>query len=192
MTAPTYEPQSINPDVTVTWTKTFADYSYNDGYTSAFYVINGTGRSVTITGVYASGAWTFTLKAANNDFAKGTYRLTGYVQKGADGDADMERYGIYNAPLMVTLGSATEVTTDQRDQYQREKELIDAAIENYATDPVEEATVGGKMYRRPSIMTLQRLRMQLIRNIANENKKIAAANGRSVGGRFLATMSSPR
>ena len=188
MTISQSEPSVINPSVTVKWQKLFANYSYSDGFEKSFYTISGANGNVTITGVYADGVWTFTLTAALNVLTKGTYRLVGFVQMGEDDDTDMERYQIYNAPLNVTEALATAVTTDTRDQYQRELELINTAIENYVTDPVEEATVAGKMYRRPSIMILHKLRMQLIDRINKENKKINAANGRRVGGTVFANL----
>lgn len=189
MTISRSEPLTINPGVTVKWQKVFNTFPYADGFTRAFYTISGSAGNATITGTYADGLFTFELTAALNTLAKGTYRLAGFVQSGADGDADMERYPIYNMPLIVTEGLAAAVTTDTRDQYQRELELINTAIENYVTDPVEEATAAGKSYRRPSIMTLQKLRQQLLAMIRMENRKLNAANGRRVGGRILANLS---
>lgn len=184
MTTPQSEPSVINPSVTVTWQKVFANYSSADGFTSAFYTISGSLGNATITGSYADGKWTFTLTAILNVLTKGTFRLAGFVEKGSG--ASLERYQVYNAPLKVTDALATAVTTDTREQYQKELELINTAIAAYVTDPVEEATAAGKSYRRPSIMTLQKLRSQLVALISRETKKINMSNGRKPGGTVLA------
>jgi hypothetical protein len=188
MTVSKSEPSVINPSVTVQWEKTFASYSYDDGFTSAYYTISGSLGNATITGSYALGKWTFILTAALNILSKGTYRLVGFVEKGTG--PSLERYQVFNAPIKVTESLATAVTTDTREQYQKELELINTAIANYVTDPVEEATAAGKSYRRPTILMLQKMRSQLIALIAKESRKINIANGRKPGGTVFANLSA--
>ncbi|MHB1051339.1 MAG: hypothetical protein ACYC09_14770 [Bacteroidota bacterium] len=190
MQVPTKEPTYIQPGVTVKWQKTFTNYSYADGYTTRYYTISGNVAAATVTGTYADGVWTFTLTAANNTLAKGTYRLVGYVEAGSG--ASLERYSEYSGTLTVTDDTTTAVQTDQRSYLQQQYDLINDAINEYLNSedgvPVEMLTVNGKTLQRPSLQTLYKVKLQIARDLRNEIKKENIRNGRRAGGQILVNL----
>jgi hypothetical protein len=188
MQIPTKEPTYIQSGITVQWQKNFTNYSYTDGYTVRYYTINGVNGSATVTGSYADGVWTFTLTASNNTLPAGKYKLVSYVEKGSG--ASLERYSEYSALLDVTTGTSTATATDLRSTLQQQLDAVDEAITNYLSDdvPVEEITIDGKSYRRPSLQALYNFKLRLVRAIKKEQQAENIRNGRKAGGMILADL----
>ncbi len=186
MEVPTKEPSSIQPATTVKWKKTFTDYAYDDGYTTRYYTISGNNGSATVTGAYADGTWTFTLTAANNTLAKGTYKLAGYVEKGSG--ASLERYCEFIGMLEVSDDVSTASATDQRTILRQQLDAVEQAILNYFDDdvPVEEISIKGQALRRTELQKLQNIKKQLQRDLRIEERKENLRNGRRVGSQILA------
>ena len=128
----TNEPTSFRAGLNVSWEKAdFSDHLYADGFTTAIYTISGQNGSATITGTYSGGTWTFTLTAAQNTLAAGTYTLFGYISDGTN------KYEIYSGTLQVQQSLVTAAQTDARSHVKKVLDAIEAVIERRATKEQE-------------------------------------------------------
>jgi hypothetical protein len=174
------EPRRFSAGITVQWTRSFENYLYTDGYTTAIYTISGSGGNKKITGTYLNGVWTFTLSVADNTLSAGIYTLYGYVQKGSGASAEI--HPVYKNTLEISVSLIDGVTVDTRSVYQKQLDWLNNAITNFATEPVIESTIqtpnGTRHYRRPDLKDLISARLITLKAIRDEAKKTRARNGR--------------
>ena len=178
MNIPQVEPRCISAGLTITFQRIFSAFSYDDGYTKAFYTINGTGGSKLITGTYSTGVWSFILTAANNNLTAGKYILFGWVET----TDSSEKYKVFQGQLEVTASLTTSSATEQRSVLQQQLDNINTAITNYALNPVEQITIAGRGYQRPTLLALYRFRALTEKSLRTERKKENIRNGRPAGG----------
>jgi len=183
MEIPQKEPVRIASGLTISFQKSFANYLFTDGYTLAYFTINGAGGSKTIAGSYADGIWTFTLSAVSNGLAAGQYILYGWVET-----ATSEKYEVYRGSLEVTASLTTAIATDQRSNLQKQLDLINAAINSYVVNPVEEISIAGRAYRRPTLIQLYKFRALTLKDLREERRKENIRNGRNVSRTILTKM----
>ncbi len=184
-TTPNIEPTRFSAGLTICWTRTFSGYDYADGYTKAYYTINGNLGSKLITGVYADSVWTFTLKAADNNLLAGKYTLFGWVEKGSGND--VEKYPVRRSSLEITSSLTTATTSEQRSNLELQLDRIQTAINNYLIDPVVAITIstgsgGSRTYQRPDLRQLYSFRALTLKDLRTERKKQNIRNGKSTGG----------
>ncbi len=140
-------------------------YPQSSGFVQK-YTINGTGGKKTITGDFADGVWTFTLKANENIFTAGIYSLYLFATKGAD--AAEETHGLAKVTLTIEASLKVESQTDQRTQAQQELDLLNTIIKAFVQDGLAEVVVGTRTYRRYELKQLQEQRRETIKTVNAE------------------------
>lgn len=119
----TNEPKEFRAGVNIAWEKPdFSPYSYSEGYTTAYYTINGKTGKKTINGSWsaATNSWTFNLPASSNDLAEGTYVLAGFVKIDSDNIQQ-----VHESTISIRQSLAAEIQTDTRTDT---KQILDALI----------------------------------------------------------------
>lgn len=131
---PTNEPTSFRAGLTVEFEKSdFPNYAHADGFTTAIYTISGANGAKEIAGAYSNGVWVFSLSAANNDLAAGSYTLFGYVSDGTN------KYEVYSGDVEVKGSLVTASQVDNRSHVKKVLDAIEAVIEKRATK-IQEST----------------------------------------------------
>lgn len=125
------EPLSFRAGITIVWQKgDFSNFNRAEGYTTAKYTINGNNGLKEIEGSWDSSTslWTFTLTAALNTLAAGTYTLFGYVQH-TDGSIQP----VYEGTVLVKASLTTATQVDTRSHVKIVLDAIEATMEKRAT-----------------------------------------------------------
>ena len=175
MNIPNTEPCQFSAGLTISFQRSFPQYSYDDGFQAAHYTINGASGSKQIDGNYANGVWTFTLTAKLNDLVAGMYQLFGWVESGS-GD-DVIKYPVYSGSLQVNAALTTASNVDLRSQLQQQYDNINTAITAYVVNPVEEIMISGRTYRRPTLIALYKFRALTWKSLRTERKRERMRNG---------------
>lgn len=182
------EPQSFRAGETVTWKKKdLADYPQASGYTAKYSITNATGGKL-IAGVFASGEWTFTLTAANNDLAAGDYTLYGYVTKGS-GASEETVPMFFPAPLTVIASLKAGTAVDTRSFAVKALAQIETFILRVASNPSYEQTIAGRHFSRLNLLEASKFRNQMIAQVEQEELNERIANGQG-NGEILTTFES--
>lgn len=170
---PSSEPTQFRAGDTVLWSKSLADYSPADSWVLKYKFVGSAGKSDDITATVSGDAWVVTVaKTVTAALAAGIYTLIGWVEKGT------ERYTVAETTVQILTNIAiASAATDTRSHARKTLALIEAAIESYAVRPVEQLSIAGRTWTRPSLETLNRLRSKYAKLVRREVEKERRAKG---------------
>jgi len=169
----TTEPTKLRAGDSISWTKSFGDYTSANGYQLKYRVIGSAGIAAAVSATADGDGWSCTItKAISTTLAAGIYTLIGWVEKG------LERVTVSETSIQIltNLVDAT-LATDTRSHARKTLTLIEAAIESYAVRPVEQISIAGRTWTRPSLDILNRLRSKYAKLVRIEVEKERRAKG---------------
>lgn len=169
----TTEPTQLRAGDSVSWTKSFSPYTASNGYQLKYRLIGSAGKTDPVPAVASGDAWTTTFTTAyTKDLVAGIYTLLGWVEKSGERVTVSET----SIQLLANLVDAAAVT-DTRSHARKTLALIEAAIESYAVRPVEQLSIAGRNWTRPSLEQLSRLRSKYTKLVRIEVEKERRAKG---------------
>jgi len=178
---PTIEPTSFAAGDSLSWTKSLADYSANDGW-SLLYCFRGKALSTLDLTSTASGSdhlLSLTTTATEN-LLPGKYTVAGYAQKTG------ERVQIFLGTITVTQNLySTIVGEDTRSPNRITLDNIEAVIQGRASSSVLNSTVNGTRLERVPIADLLKLRDYYASLVASEGDAELISQGKKVDRRII-------
>jgi hypothetical protein len=176
-----FDVAEINAGDTVEWSATFSDYPASAGWAANYYFAGEVNK--TIAGVANGNSFDFTLPAADSTAMGGpSDRVLAYVCKvslaGVVHTVDSGTVTVQRDPATAVPGY------DGRSDERITLELIKAAIRDWATNPYQALTIGGRTSQW-SLNELIRLRGLYSRLVRNEDAKERIAKGLAPGNRTL-------
>lgn len=169
----TTEPTKLRAGDSIAWTKSFGTYTSANGYQLKYRLIGSAGVASAISAVASDDAWTATItKAISVTLAAGTYTLVGWMEKG------LERITVSETSIQILVNLVDATTaTDTRSHARKTLALLETAIESYAVRPVEQISIAGRTWTRPSLEQLLRLRSKYAKLVRIEVEKERRAKG---------------
>lgn len=179
------EPNEIRRGDQVEWEEDYsADYP-SSTWTLTYYF---RGPSSLDKAAAASGSgFKLTLTPANTTgLTKGHYQFVGKVSKGT------EVHTVTEGTIDVLADLAEEAAGfDSKSHVKKTLEKIEAAIESYATRPVDSISIAGKSIARPSLEVLLRLRGRYGWLLREEERTERVKKGLDAGGMVLTRFDNP-
>lgn len=182
MTVATIEPDRFIAGDTVSWTRSFADYPANAGW-SLSYVLMGSNK-YTVNATTSGADFLVTITAAiSAAYVAGYYAWQAYVTKG------VERYTVGNGELTIEASlSALTGVYDGRSHAKKALEAIEAVIENRASVDQQEYEIAGRRLVRCKLPELLVFRDRYRAEVKNEERAAAMAKGLYVSNKLYVRM----
>ena len=169
----TTEPTTLRAGDSIAWTKSFGTYTSANGYQLKYRLIGSAGVSAAFNAVASDDTWTTTItKAISTALAAGTYTLVGWMEK------TLERITVSETSIQILANLVdAAAATDTRSHARKTLALLETAIESYAVRPVEQISIAGRTWTRPSLEQLLRLRSRYAKLVRIEVEKERRAKG---------------
>jgi hypothetical protein len=174
------EPRILRAGDVSTWSESFAEFPATSGWTLSYRLLGAINYSAVNAVANGDGFDVTFSSSETSKYSPADYLLVGYVAKGA------ERHTISETSITVKGDVLTEAGGgDTRSHARRTLALIEAAIESYASRPVDEITIAGRTVRRPSLAALLSFRSRYQYFVKQEEMKERADKGADPGGSVL-------
>jgi hypothetical protein len=174
-------PTKFRSGETITWQESDdSNYPQSLGFAKK-YTINGLLGFKTITGSFASGLWTFTLTASDNDLEAGSYTMYGFVTRGTG--ASEETYAAQSNPESITVELAFKnaLRYETRSFAQVMVAKLETFLDRIASNPIYEEEIAGRVYTRNNILEVTQLRNQYLAEVKRNENDVRMNNGEEVG-----------
>lgn len=160
------EPTTIEPGVTITWTRSLEDYR-RPAWTLRYELVNAGARYAIPSTANADGVShdVRIAPATSSTYRPGRYTLAGYVEDGTD------THRIFVGELVVSENILAGEPVDSRSQSRRTLEAIEATLENRATRDQKMLQIAGRAIQRLDVSELLRLRAHYQARVDREEGK---------------------
>lgn len=147
-------PASFPANTTLTYSKSFADFRPQDGYSMALLLAGPQLLQVAATSD-SSGTYTFTLTPGQTALIPGRYAWNEVATKGSD------RYVAASGVVSITPNLAVVGANDMQSKEERWLAMVEAVLDNRMSADVQSYTIAGRQLVRMPVKELMSMRASL-------------------------------